>query len=649
MSSPGFGSWWCERPACRIAMGLAVAWVLSGCLTEQQEAVRRLQEASVPLTRESAIAAARDGDLPLLRLLAAAEGPLYGADAMGRTPLMLVVSSSNLAATQLLLEGASAEDVNIRDRDGLSALSYAATGNQHAMVRLLLAAGASPDAPAGAGESLIAFAVRRNDVELVEELTSSAETRIPTAALAEPLYQSIASRNGKMASLLLAAGADPNFFSASESRSRSPLAAAVEADATELAQLLVEHGAGMLRVLPATGKPPSAPTAGAGAGAGARAGAEPGAGRASACDAQGGFLERHLLPLAARRQNLPVVQLLVAAGAPIDAAEGDPGGKSAVEIAAETGNAEMLFYLLEKSAAPGNALLEVLAKPEPSAEVVDRLLAAGGDLDGRDASGDSPLHIAFRNNDLALAAQLLGSEPDLEVPGRLGQSVLCLAVTARKLPFAKLLLEHGANPNAEFNEKPSDAFLETVGNRKFAFYLKRDRGLTALMLAAAYGDVALTQLLLEHGARRGKISKKWKRWPVNFACDEEHIACAQLLLGREADSSRDVSIHISLKRQRAFLYDDGKLVTSTNVSTGREGFATPTGTFVITDKRRHHVSNLYDSSMPYFQRLSCQAFGFHVGPCPGYPASHGCIRMPAEAARAFWKKTLVGDPVTISE
>lgn len=51
--------------------------------------------------------------------------------------------------------------------------------------------------------------------------------------------------------------------------------------------------------------------------------------------------------------------------------------------------------------------------------------------------------------------------------------------------------------------------------------------------------------------------------------------------------------------------------------------------------------------MPFFQRLSCSDFGFHYGNVPGYPASHGCIRMPWSSAQTLFSMTKVGDKVTI--
>ena len=92
---------------------------------------------------------------------------------------------------------------------------------------------------------------------------------------------------------------------------------------------------------------------------------------------------------------------------------------------------------------------------------------------------------------------------------------------------------------------------------------------------------------------------------------------------------------------------DGKPVFQTVCSTGRQGFSTRTGSFVITDKARYHRSTIYKVEMPYFMRLSCLDFGMHEGVVPNYPASHGCIRMPGEAARKLFAEIPVGTLVTV--
>lgn len=136
------------------------------------------------------------------------------------------------------------------------------------------------------------------------------------------------------------------------------------------------------------------------------------------------------------------------------------------------------------------------------------------------------------------------------------------------------------------------------------------------------------------------------------------------------------SIKIKLTEQKAYFYKGGQLVGISQLSTGREGTGTPTGSFKIIQKDRDHVSNLYgdyvDSAdnvvmanvdvnkdpkppgtrfkgapMPYFMRV-VGGVGLHAGYLPGYPASHGCIRMPEFMAENFFRSVAQGTPVTIS-
>jgi len=105
---------------------------------------------------------------------------------------------------------------------------------------------------------------------------------------------------------------------------------------------------------------------------------------------------------------------------------------------------------------------------------------------------------------------------------------------------------------------------------------------------------------------------------------------------------------ISLSGQHATLYENDAAMLHTRVSTGRKGFPTPPGDFVITDKRRRWVSTIYENAeMPYFMRLSGSDIGLHEGVVPRGPASHGCIRLPGAAARSLYQRMRLGDPVTI--
>jgi L,D-transpeptidase catalytic domain len=136
------------------------------------------------------------------------------------------------------------------------------------------------------------------------------------------------------------------------------------------------------------------------------------------------------------------------------------------------------------------------------------------------------------------------------------------------------------------------------------------------------------------------------------------------------------SVKISLLEQRAYFYKSGLLVGISQLSTGREGLNTPLGHFSIIQKDVNHVSSRYGdyvdagdnvvkpnvdvekdpkppgthfkgAPMPYFMRI-VDGIGMHAGYLPGYPASHGCIRMPEFMAENFFKSVSSGTPVTIT-
>lgn len=134
-------------------------------------------------------------------------------------------------------------------------------------------------------------------------------------------------------------------------------------------------------------------------------------------------------------------------------------------------------------------------------------------------------------------------------------------------------------------------------------------------------------------------------------------------------------ITIRLREQRAYFYKGEELVGVSTISTGREGFGTPSGNFKILQKDKDHASSLYGdyvdakgvivkrdidrnkdsmppgtrfdgAKMPYFMRI-VGGVGMHQGFLPGYAASHGCIRMPMAMAEAFFRNVEKGTPVII--
>lgn len=135
------------------------------------------------------------------------------------------------------------------------------------------------------------------------------------------------------------------------------------------------------------------------------------------------------------------------------------------------------------------------------------------------------------------------------------------------------------------------------------------------------------------------------------------------------------SVVIDLGNQEARFYRGGDLIGMSPISSGREGYRTPTGNFSIIQKDRDHLSNLYgdyvDASgnivvrgigvmenrrppgtrfqgapMPYFMRIT-GGVGMHTGYLPGVADSHGCIRMPADMAEAFYNNVTHGTPVRV--
>lgn len=112
---------------------------------------------------------------------------------------------------------------------------------------------------------------------------------------------------------------------------------------------------------------------------------------------------------------------------------------------------------------------------------------------------------------------------------------------------------------------------------------------------------------------------------------------------------RGVRMLVSLPQQKAWVFDDGVLIDTTPVSTGKRGHSTPAGTFPILQKKVHHRSNKYSNApMPYMQRLTWGGVAIHAGHLPGYPASHGCIRLPRAFAKKLYGLTDFGTKVTIT-
>lgn len=137
-------------------------------------------------------------------------------------------------------------------------------------------------------------------------------------------------------------------------------------------------------------------------------------------------------------------------------------------------------------------------------------------------------------------------------------------------------------------------------------------------------------------------------------------------------------VRVSLSKQRAYLLLGDEIVIDSPISSGKRARMTPSGSFHVLEKDKDHRSSVYgnfvDSSgrvvrsgvssridsapsgtrfegapMKWFMRLTGEGVGMHIGILPGYPASHGCIRMPAAAAEMFYNKVKIGTPVVVGD
>jgi hypothetical protein len=108
-------------------------------------------------------------------------------------------------------------------------------------------------------------------------------------------------------------------------------------------------------------------------------------------------------------------------------------------------------------------------------------------------------------------------------------------------------------------------------------------------------------------------------------------------------------IIVSIAKQRVSVYANGTFVARAPVSTGVPDHPTPMGIFAVISKARWHVSNIYSGApMPYMQRITWSGIALHAGKLPGYPASHGCIRLPEHFAMRLWGLSKIGARVIIA-
>lgn len=281
------------------------------------------------------------------------------------------------------------------------------------------------------------------------------------------------------------------------------------------------------------------------------------------------------------------------------------------------------------------------------AEWISQLISYGANANELSPGGDTALCSAIRHMSGSSVRALLYGGADAQQPGFEKQPPIALASLRRGVDILRSLTAAGADPNTRFASPVSKAVLDRVMIKDLKHSLENDRGVTPLIACAARGDVEGAAELLRAGAKTSYCTTRYKRYPINFAATQGYLFLMRIILGRQPESEPQILVTVDLSKQRAWVTQEGQVIDTCPVSTGREGFSTPAGRYVITDKHRAWTSTLYHVSMPFFMRLNCSAIGLHSGYVTGRPASHGCIRLPYDKAKKFFSLVRVGDEVQI--
>jgi ankyrin repeat protein len=364
-------------------------------------------------------------------------------------------------------------------------------------------------------------------------------------------------------------------------------------------------------------------------------------------DAEG----RTPLLIATSQRDWKTARRLIEAGAAVDLA--DKEGFTPLMAAAMLGNLEMFRLFLDHSTnlhaeaqcADGRDLLGLAldgGNPEIIRSVAERLPSMPQWTTSTRRALDAAL-LAGNKDQIRLLLSKHATPPTPE-----GKSVplLAYAIARNDASLFSILLACGADPNTALPARCDRDFLGLISSKSLRGYIEGDQNVTMLMLAAGLGRENYLRGLLDAGADRKRATTRYKTLPLYIAAQTGQWRSAQILLGR-GPSPEQLRVEISLASQRVALIKNGVPIFRVQCSTGRPGYSTRTGNFVITDKKRNHRSTIYDVEMPYFMRLSCLDFGMHAGIVPNYPASHGCIRLPSEAARKFFSEIPIGTLVTV--
>ena len=386
---------------------------------------------------------------------------------------------------------------------------------------------------------------------------------------------------------------------------------------------------------------------------------------------------------AALKQDWDTVRKLIDAGAPAEST--NETGITALMVAAKQGNLEMLRMLSDRQARiefmdfEGRTAVDyaIAAGERDAAEL---LFSLNSTFDPSSAGARKLLSAALASGDMKIFQAILERFPPtlawtaetrraLETAVKAGLKdqvrlllskhsapptrdggvvpLIAYAIVADDTPLFQMLLAGGSDPNTVIPKAAEKEFMELIKSKYLRLYIQEETGVNLLMLAAGLGKADYVHALLDAGADRNRHTPREKMLPLYFAAWTENWQCVQMLLGG-GPQPEQLRVEISLVKQHMVVIKDGETIFETKVSTGRNGFTTKPGYYVITDKDRDHRSTIYKCPMPYFMRLSCRDFGMHEGVVQPYPASHGCIRLPGDAAKKLFVDLPIGTVVNIN-
>ena len=358
--------------------------------------------------------------------------------------------------------------------------------------------------------------------------------------------------------------------------------------------------------------------------------------------------ETGLTPLmaAALQGNMDLVRKFVGGVTNLNAS--DRTGRSALQYAVVAQKTEIVQLLLRLSRDLGPQAGDVVAAALDTGnkEIIGLIFDRVPPLQQWTAKTRRALDAAISTGNSEQVKLLISKHAVPPTPQDRSVPLLAYAIASNNEAQFKALLAGGVDANTLLPLKCDKDFLDMVKSRSLRSYIEEDKNVTVLMLAAGLGQPEYLRALLEAGADRNRSTGRYKMMALYLAAQQGSWQCTQILLGG-GPKPEQLRVEISLASQRAEVWRDGVSVLTTVCSTGRQGYSTRPGDYVITDKERSHRSTIYKVEMPYFMRLSCLDFGMHEGVVPNYPASHGCIRLPGDVARRLFAEIPVGTLVTV--